>query len=145
MEDLKSALKETLYKRGVLGEIKAKIRSEIFAALDDQDLPRPKLNDENLLINELIREYLQFNNYNHSLSVFLSETGQPSQPVMERVHMARELKLAEDAKSRSVPLMYGLVRGLRPNYPEPPKPEKVMPKRGELFTSEPEPFEFTKL
>jgi lisH domain-containing protein FOPNL len=145
MEDLKLALKETLFKRGVLGDIKAKIRSEIFAALDDQEVSRPRLNDENLLINELIREYLQHNNYHHSLSVFLAESGQPAQPVMERVHMARELKVSEDAKSRSVPLLYGLVRGLRPNYPEPVKPEPSMPRRGDLFTNEPEPFEFTKL
>ena len=145
MEDLKSALKETLSKRGVLGEIKAKIRAEIFAALDDQDVSRPRLGDENLLINELIREYMQFNNYNHSLSVFLAETGQPTQPVMERVHMARELRIAEDAKSRSVPLMYGLVRGLRPAASEALKPEPAaLPKRETLFSHEPEPFEFTK-
>lgn len=144
MEDLKLALKETLFKRGVLGEIKAKIRSEIFAALDDQDVSRPRLNDENLLINELIREYLQYNNYHHSLSVFLAESGQPAQPVMERVHMARELKVSEDAKSRSVPLIYGLTRGLRPNYPEVTKSDPVVPKRTDLFTNEPEPFEFTK-
>ena len=146
MEDLKNALKDTLQKRGVLGEMKAKIRAEIFAALDDQEVARPRLNDENLLINELIREYLIYNSYNHSLSVFLAESGQPTQPVMERVHMARELKISEDARSRSVPLMYGLVRGLRPAYTEPPRQEPpVIPRRENLFSQEPEPFEFTKL
>ena len=145
MEDLKNALKETLQNRGVLGGLKAAIRSEIFAALDDQEVSRPRLNDENLLINELIREYLIHNNYNHSLSVFLAESGQPTNPVMERVHMARELKISEDARSRSVPLMYGLVRGLRPAYSEPQRPDPpIIPKKESLFSHEPEPFEFTK-
>ena len=31
---------------------------------------KPQLSDENLMINELIREYLQFNGYNYTRSVF---------------------------------------------------------------------------
>lgn len=147
LEDLKSALRETLESRGVLGELKAKIRSEIFAALDDTDVPRPRLSDENLIINELIREYLTYNNYNHSLSVFLAETGQPPEPVFERYALARELKVAEDNKSRSVPLMYGLVRGLRsgvaPQESSPPQKE-TRGIRVPAFPDEPEPFVFTK-
>mmetsp|Transcript_4493 Transcript_4493/g.6785 ORF Transcript_4493/g.6785 Transcript_4493/m.6785 type:complete len:136 (+) Transcript_4493:558-965(+) len=118
LEDLKNALKETLDSRGVLSEIKAKIRSEIFSALDDQEVARPKLTDENLIINELIREYLSYNNYHHAASVLLAETGQPSEPPFDRAYLARELRVAEDSKSRSVPLLYGLVRGLRPNAQE---------------------------
>lgn len=144
MEDLKNALKETLHNRGVLGELKAAIRHEIFAALDDQEVARPRLNDENLIINEIIREYFTYNNYHHSLSVFLAESGQPSQPVMERTHIARELKVSEDARSRSVPLIYGLVRGLRPVYNEQVKPEPVLPKKENIFSNDPQPFEFTK-
>jgi lisH domain-containing protein FOPNL len=30
---------------------------------------------ENMIINDLVREYMQYNNYNHSLSVFTPETG----------------------------------------------------------------------
>ena len=53
-------LKDTLENRGVLGQVKARIRAEIFAALDDNSLPPPKLSNENLIINELIREYLEY-------------------------------------------------------------------------------------
>ncbi|KAH0632069.1 hypothetical protein JD844_020130 [Phrynosoma platyrhinos] len=59
--ELKAVLKDTLEKRGTLGQIKARIRAEVFNALDDQSEPRPSLSHENLLINELIREYLEFN------------------------------------------------------------------------------------
>lgn len=63
------AVRDTLETRGVLGQLKARIRAEVFSALDDQREPRPPLSHENLLINELIREYLQFNKYKHTASV----------------------------------------------------------------------------
>jgi lisH domain-containing protein FOPNL len=146
LEDLKNALKETLESRGVLNELKAKIRSEIFSALDDQEVSRPKLSDENLLINELIREYLTYNNYQHTLSVMLAETGQPTQPAFDRHYMARELRVAEDYKSRSVPLLYGLVKGLRQisSIEETTAPQPARRYIHPPVSDEPEPVFFTK-
>lgn len=63
------AVRETLESRGVLAQLKARIRAEVFSALDDQREPRPPLSHENLLINELIREYLEFNKYRYTASV----------------------------------------------------------------------------
>lgn len=63
------AVRETLESRGVLGQLKARIRAEVFSALDDQREPRPPLSHENLLVNELIREYLEFNKYRYTASV----------------------------------------------------------------------------
>lgn len=37
-----------------------------------QSEPRPSLSNENLLINELIREYLAFNKYKYTESVLLA-------------------------------------------------------------------------
>ena len=37
----------------------------------NQDAPRPRPSTENMFLNELIREYLEFNQYKHSLSVFV--------------------------------------------------------------------------
>ncbi|XP_056136920.1 lisH domain-containing protein FOPNL [Lampris incognitus] len=106
--ELKHALRETLESRGVLGQLKARIRAEVFSALDDQREPRPQLSNENLLINELIREYLEFNKYRYTSSVLTAESGQPEAP-LDRQFLANELKVVEDASSRSVPLLYGLV------------------------------------
>lgn len=64
-----SAIKETLESRGVWAQLKAGIRAEVFSALEDQGKPRPPLSHENLLINELIREYLEFNKYRYTTSV----------------------------------------------------------------------------
>ncbi|KAG1930663.1 lisH domain-containing protein FOPNL [Rhinichthys klamathensis goyatoka] len=106
--ELKSALKETLEARGVLGQLKARIRAEVFSALDDQNTPRPPLSHENLLINELIREYLEFNKYRYTASVLTAESGQPEVP-LDRQFMANELNVAEDSSAKAVPLMYGLL------------------------------------
>ncbi|XP_051877916.1 LOW QUALITY PROTEIN: lisH domain-containing protein FOPNL [Pristis pectinata] len=77
VSELKAVLKETLEKKGVMGQLKARIRAEVFSALDDQSEPRPPLSHENLLINELIREYLEFNKYKYTASVLTAEAGQP--------------------------------------------------------------------
>ena len=74
INELKEVLKETLEERGVLSQIKANIRAEIFNSLNQQSSNKPPLSNENMLINELIREYLIYNNYAYSLSVFLPET-----------------------------------------------------------------------
>uniref|UniRef100_A0A3Q3W0Z2 FGFR1 oncogene partner (FOP) N-terminal dimerisation domain-containing protein n=1 Tax=Mola mola TaxID=94237 RepID=A0A3Q3W0Z2_MOLML len=111
--ELKSAVKETLESRGVLSQLKARIRAEVFSALEDQREPRPPLSHENLLLNELIREYLEFNKYRYAASVtfakhlfgsfssVFTESGQPEVP-LDRQFLADELKVTEDASSKSV-------------------------------------------
>ncbi|XP_059178464.1 centrosomal protein 20-like [Physella acuta] len=106
--DLKEVLKEALETRGALGEIKARIRAEVFAALDDQSEAKPPISNENILIFELIREFLEFNNCKYTSSVLVSETGLSSTP-LDREFLRNELNVVEDAPSRTVPLLYSLV------------------------------------
>ncbi|NXY76346.1 FOPNL protein, partial [Glareola pratincola] len=101
-------LRDTLEKRGALGQIKARIRAEVFNALDDQSEPRPPLSHENLLINELIREYLEYNKYKYTASVLTAESGQPEVP-LDRQFLAKELNIVEDANGKTVPLLYGII------------------------------------
>ncbi|XP_019663316.1 lisH domain-containing protein FOPNL isoform X1 [Ailuropoda melanoleuca] len=106
--ELKAVLKDTLEKRGVLGLLKARIRAEVFSALDDESEPRPPLSHENLLINELIREYLEFNKYKYTASVLISESGQPVVP-LDRQFLIRELNAFEESKDNTIPLLYGIL------------------------------------
>ncbi|NXY84004.1 FOPNL protein, partial [Alcedo cyanopectus] len=101
-------LRDTLEKRGALGEIKARIRAEVFNALDDQSVPRPPLSHENLLINEIIREYLEYNKYKYTASVLTAESGQPEVP-LDRQFLAKELNIVEDTNGKAVPLLYGII------------------------------------
>jgi lisH domain-containing protein FOPNL len=75
LEDLKNVLRETLEKKGVLNEDKAKIRAEVFTALDSEATGKPPLSHENMIINEMIREYLEYNRYYNSSSVLITESG----------------------------------------------------------------------
>ena len=51
------------------------MRQSIFEAIESSDdKPKPKLTDENLIINKLIREYFIYNIYLHTNRVFLSES-----------------------------------------------------------------------
>ncbi|KAL4240317.1 Centrosomal protein 20 [Mactra antiquata] len=106
--ELKDVIKDTLENRGVLGQIKARIRAEVFNSLDDHHEDKPPLSNENMIINELIREYLEFNKYKYSTSVMVAETGQPKQP-LDRRFLAEELNIEEDRNSSQVPLLYSLV------------------------------------
>ena len=63
METIRQALKVCLEERGVLQDVRAKVRSGIFSCLDENDPSRPQPSSRNALINELIAEYLDYNGY----------------------------------------------------------------------------------
>ncbi|KAK2186240.1 hypothetical protein NP493_209g02015 [Ridgeia piscesae] len=105
---LPTVVKETLEDRGVLGQIKARIRAEVFHALEEDTEPSPPLGNENMFINELIREYYEFNKYKYSLSVMLAESGQPAVP-LDRQFMAQELSIDDKKDMSAVPLLYSIV------------------------------------
>lgn len=108
LEDLKSALKITLENKGVLQQVKAQIRAEIFNSLDEQETEKPQLSSENILINELIREYLEYNHHFHTVAVLLPESGQP-EGSLGRTVLAKELRIADEGHTRDLPLLYTLV------------------------------------
>ena len=112
VEELKNALKETLEQKGVLNEIRAKMRQSIFEAIESDNNPKPQLSNENLIINALIKEYLDYNSYLHTSSVFQAESGQPKD-IWDRNFIANELNIVETNQSQKVPLLYSIIFGLQ--------------------------------
>ena len=112
VDKLKSSLKETLINRGILNEIKAHMRKEIFNILDnDNDInQKPKLTRENIIINELIKEYFIFNGYNFSSNVLQSEVGQSN---FNRNNIIKELNIIENENNKNKPLLYTILSGLK--------------------------------
>ena len=109
MDDLSVVIKETLENSGVLGDLRGRLRAEVFKAMDDRTIERPKLPSENLLINELIREYLLYNNYHNALAVLMQESRQPQQP-LDRDFLCSEMHMKMPGSApRSLPLLYGVV------------------------------------
>jgi len=139
IHELQDALRERLEGNGVLGTLRAQVRGEIFKALDaGQDLQPPKLSNENLLINDLFREYLTFNRYRNTLSVFQSESGQPALS-LGRSFMAQQLHVTEDENTNKLPLLYTLIAHapmlLKQTPPVPSAPKYAPPP--ELLYMEP--------
>ena len=111
IEELKNALKETLEQKGVLNQIRGIMRQSIFEAIQSDDNPQKNLFNEDLIINELIKEYLNYNNYLHSSSVFQSETGQPKD-ALNRDTISKELNIIESEQNKQKPLLYSIMFGL---------------------------------
>ena len=117
LDDLKNVLRETLEQKGTLNKVKAEIRAEIFTALDaDNTQGKPPVPQENILINELIREYLEYNRYYNAASVLMTETGQPNEPPFDREFLHRKFGVSSQARGArpGMPLLYELVYGLKP-------------------------------
>ncbi|XP_078717193.1 centrosomal protein 20 isoform X2 [Lampetra fluviatilis] len=101
VEELRSAVRESLERRGVLAATRARLRAEVFTSLAEPETARPPLPHENLLLNELIHEYLSYNQYNYTAGVLVTEAGQPDIR-LERDFLARELHVLEEPSARSV-------------------------------------------
>lgn len=134
IDDLKNVLKETLDNRGVLNQIRARIRAEVFSALDDQTEVKPVLSNENMFINELIREYLEFNSYKYTSTVLTAESGQPKDPI-DREFLAAELNIRESKSSKQLPILYGLISYFLDNRHKDDCPERDSSGRRSLVSN----------
>lgn len=88
------------------------VRAEVFHTLEgpqDGLLP-PPLSNENLLINELVREYLSYNGYANALGVFLAESGQPSNRSLDRGFIKDEVSFESITWCHTMP---GKLRSLQ--------------------------------
>ncbi|CAM9405547.1 unnamed protein product [Chrysoparadoxa australica] len=118
--ELQQSIVESLSKRGVLAKVKASLRSEVFRSLEGDKAGAPPLSSENLLVNELIREYLEYNQYHSALSVFMEESGQPTTQNLDRAFIREELGVTESARNSKLPLIYGIVNKLSELRRRPP-------------------------
>ncbi|GET91945.1 hypothetical protein, conserved [Leishmania tarentolae] len=116
-DSLKAAMRESLEANGTISHIKAELRAAIFERLadvttkgDDRAVENPPVPPENMVINELIKEYLTFNGLEHTLAVFQLEARSPDSQVPRRV-LASELNMA--AAPSSVPLLYAMLHEAR--------------------------------
>ncbi|PNH02066.1 LisH domain-containing protein FOPNL [Tetrabaena socialis] len=126
VEDLKDALRENLDRNGKLRTLKAQLRADVFTALSNNSeadaKAAPQISNENLLLNELIREYLVYNSYRGTASVFLPESGQPGVRPFDRAFLASHLNIPEGPNSAQLPLLYSLVEMAAKGRTQPPQP-----------------------
>ena len=109
---LKHALTEQLEQDGTLSQLRATIQAKLFEATAEENDPRPELTADRLLLNEAIREYLQFSGYRNTAAVFLAESGQPDEP-LQRDYLAHKLNLkvpiSKTRSQQTIPILYSLL------------------------------------
>jgi lisH domain-containing protein FOPNL len=102
--ELYDAALASLRGSGRYDQIKGEMRKELFQLLTKDGGDSSPASREAFVINELILEYLQFNGYTNSLSVFMRETGQPDEP-MNRDFLAQCIDVVPH---RMIPILYTL-------------------------------------
>ncbi|KAL0218476.1 hypothetical protein P9112_004129 [Eukaryota sp. TZLM1-RC] len=110
--DLKNSIVEALTTNGTLERLKATIRADVFSSIQEySQLEHQSL--DTLIINSLIAEYLSFNKYDRSLSVFSPESG--LKEPLSRSAISTDLKVHDEDDSLQVPLLYSILNVLRTN------------------------------
>ncbi|KAI8898372.1 hypothetical protein BC833DRAFT_620376 [Globomyces pollinis-pini] len=105
--EFKTVIKENLLQRGVISKLEARLRAEIFESLNNGYDSIPAASKPTRIVNELIREYLVFNGYGHSASVFQAEANL-SKSVPDRSDLLEDLNINNRVYDNNVPLLYGL-------------------------------------
>jgi lisH domain-containing protein FOPNL len=110
VEDFKSAVKESLEQSGALPKIQAQIRAQIISSMETSCSGRPPVQaySDTHMINELIREYLEFHGYRSSASVFVPESGLCKENRLEREWLAEHMNVQLGPNSSKLPLLYAL-------------------------------------
>lgn len=111
-KDLINAVRESLKAGGELGRIKAEMRTEVIKLLDNSNredkskIPKPP--HTVMLMNELVREYLNWMEYKYSSTVLVAEADLPRQP-LDRALLVQGLGVREAEKGESLPLLCSIV------------------------------------
>lgn len=113
-QQLGAAIKETLERSGTLDNVRAQLRATLLKCMDEPLTTSCKSAPpiENVLINELIAEYLSFNGYEHTLSVFSMESRRNSgmgEDELGESFVRAELGLPNRSSSKSLAMLYEVV------------------------------------
>jgi lisH domain-containing protein FOPNL len=111
LADLHDAVVGSLEKNGRYKQLQAEIRAHLFELLTNESQRPTSPSPDDFLINELIREYLDFNGYTNSLSVFVRETASPGDP-MNRDFLGQALNVTPH---RHIPILYSLTASSSPD------------------------------
>jgi len=113
-KDFFEAVKDCLEEKGVLEKLSAEVRSHVMQILKNEDQnssgqkPILKTSSQNFVINELIKEYLEWNELKHTRDVLVSESGHPKES-LSRNQLEELLQVQTGLNARRVPLLYTLV------------------------------------
>jgi hypothetical protein len=108
ISDLSEVIKVALEKKGVIGSIKSKLRSEIFKILNDDNEPNPDKPLSTNLSIALIKDFMNFFHLDSSLAVFNDEVGFDADTDKSKLATALGFRL----ENNSLPLLVLLIEHL---------------------------------
>lgn len=117
MTDLIEALRKRLDEDGKLESIRSTLRAEVITyfnaeaqnqSVNVDAVESPKLN---VLIDELIIEYLKYNGHNHTLDVFAAESKRSQKSSEDVTQQIEQMKseLKDCSGDHKIPILYNLV------------------------------------
>jgi hypothetical protein len=121
MDELKNLVIQTLETNGILGQIRAKLRSSVFKVIDNNDpsgkeralhwenpLAQQVLETtESALASDLIREYLEFYRLDYTLSIFIPEANLKQDP-LDKGNLVSRAEV--DAPNEKEPLLVQVLK-----------------------------------
>lgn len=121
MDELKNLVIQTLETNGILGQIRAKLRSSVFKVIDNNDpahkekamhwenpLAQKVLETtESALAADLIREYLEFYRLDYTLSIMIPEANLKQDP-LDREQLVRKAEV--DQVTDKEPLLVQILK-----------------------------------
>ena len=117
--EFEDAIEKALKDKGILDQLTCQVRAEVLQVLKSSLKVKQEKKvvadlTNNFLINELIKEYLDYNGYMHSADVLSVESGQPTKRA-ERNDLEKSLKVHTGPNAKQVPLLYSMVTSFRAN------------------------------
>jgi hypothetical protein len=109
--DLKSAVRDALERKGVIKDIRARLRASVFNCLEDKSTPSSANKSKDLYMStELVRDFLVSMGLSSTLAVFCQELGETSEVNSDREFIAGELGFSissqdEEVHGDSIPLL----------------------------------------
>lgn len=125
MEELKNIVIQTLESNGILGNLRAQLRSSVFKVIDSQDknlkdgcgfqwenplAPKIVETPEGMMCIDIIREFLEFYRMDYTLSTFLPECSLSQEP---KTRQELEEKVGLPPSNTSMPLLMNLIMGFQ--------------------------------
>ena len=122
MDDLKQLVIQSLETNGVLGQVRAQLRSCVFKTIDNQDqveqkrssfhwenpLARKMREDKQAVVaTEIIKEFMEFYRLDYSLAVFGPEANLPPAKTDNRANLASKIGLKSVGQKK--PLLVSLI------------------------------------
>ncbi|XP_045446670.1 centrosomal protein 20-like [Melitaea cinxia] len=116
-KELLDAIKNLLRKSGHLNKFQAEMRAKVTEVLQERQMSlnpgfkssgAPQPSDEVLLVNELVKEYLEWNGYLYTASVMTSEAAMPNVK-KTRAELCSKVGVKDDEKSATLPLLSNII------------------------------------